>query len=221
MTTSSPPPHARPFHTIHTPRLLIRSCKVSDAKVLHTLRTEPLNNPFGGVREPDITVAVQAERLADSVKTTAEGKNGWVVAIIKDPKPHDEAVEALRVEEGILIGNSGFNAFPLMPTVADPSKEAMAGNIGVMVDYRFIRKGYAIEITSAVIEYGFGELGCEMMALETNFSNGPFRAMMKNMGIEETSIVDNEEEKEVRYHFDKEMWERAKVQMKANGKWYL
>jgi RimJ/RimL family protein N-acetyltransferase len=198
---------------------------VSDAKVLHTLRTDPLNNPFGGVRGPDITVAVQAERLADGVKTTAEGKNGWVVAIIKDPKPEEEAVEALRVEEGILMGNGGFNAFPLMPTVADPSKEAIAANIGVLVDYRFTRKGYAIEIMSAVIEYGFGELGCELMALETNFTNAPFRAMMKGMGIEETSVVDNEGEgngeKEVRYLFDKEMWERAKVQMKANGKWYL
>ena len=221
MATSSRPAHARPSHAIHTPRLLIRSAKVSDALAINILRTEPLNNPFGGVVDSELTLDVQRERIAAQATTTAEGKNAWTVAIIKDPKPEDEAVEGLRVEEGILIGNTGFNAFSLKATLADPSKEAIEGDTGVLIDYRFTRQGYAIETLSAVVEYGFVELGCGMMRIETNFENKPWRGLMGTMGIGEGSVCGEGKEREVAYSFDKKEWESAKEHMKSNGKWYL
>ena len=221
MAASSPPAHARPSHTIHTPRLLIRSSKPSDALAVNILRTEPLNNPFGGVVDPDLTLDMQRERFAADAITTAEGKNAWMVAIIKDPKPEDGSVEGLRVEEGTLIGNAGYNCFPLKPTLADPSKEAIAGDTGVLIDYRFARQGYAIETLSAVVEYGFVELGCGMMTIDTNFENEPWRALMRTMGIGEGSVREEGKEKEVGYCFDRKGWESAKEHMKSNGKWYL
>ena len=175
MASQSLPPHARPFHVIHTPRLIIRSSIVSDALAVNILRTEQLNNPFGGVVNPDLSVDVQRERIAADAITTAEGKNAWMVVILTDPKPTDASIEGLRVEEGILIGNTGFNCFPLKPTLADPSKEAIVGDTGALIDYRFARKGFAIETLSAVIEYGFQELRCGMISLDTNFDNEPFR----------------------------------------------
>lgn len=221
MTSSAPPAHARPFHTITTPRLLIRSCIVSDALGVNTLRSEPLNNPFGGVVDPDLPVSVQEERIEAQKISTAEGKNAWMVIILKDPRATDPSVEALRVEEGTMIGNTGFNCFPLQPSLADPSKEVIMADTGVLVDYRFAKKGYALEAQCAVIEYGFEELGCGMISLETNAANEPFRNLMRTMGISEKEIRGEGEKQEVAYLFDREMWEGAKKQMNVNRKWYL
>jgi RimJ/RimL family protein N-acetyltransferase len=221
MATSSPPSYARPFHTVHTPRLLIRSSIVSDALAVNIIRTEKLNSPFGGVVDPELTLSVQRERIASDAITTAEGKNAWMVIIIKDPQPGDESVEGLRVDEGVLIGNTGFNCFPLKPLLVDSSKEAIVGDTGALIDYRFARKGYAVETMSAVIEYAFVELRCGMISLDTNSENRPFRNLMRTMGIGEGSIRGEGKEQEVLYLFDREMWESAKKQMKSNGKWYL
>ena len=221
MASQSLPPHARPFHVIHTPRLIIRSSIVSDALAVNILRTEQLNNPFGGVVNPDLSVDVQRERIAADAITTAEGKNAWMVVILTDPKPTDASIEGLRVEEGILIGNTGFNCFPLKPTLADPSKEAIVGDTGALIDYRFARKGFAIETLSAVIEYGFQELRCGMISLDTNFDNEPFRNVMRTMGIGEGTIHGEGEGREAKYLFDRSIWEIAKEHMRAEGKWYL
>lgn len=221
MATLSTKSHIRPFHTINTPRLLIRSSIVSDATAIQKIRTDPLNSPFGGVVNPDLTVNEQAERIAADTITTAEGKNAWMVAIIKDPSPDDESMEIFRVAEGVLMGNTGFNCFPLSPSISDPSKEVITADTGVLIHHRFARRGYAIETMSAVIEYGFVELGCGMISLETSFDNEPIRAMMQVMGIAEKEVRMNGEEKEVAYLIDQNMWESAKQHMKSNGKWYL
>jgi RimJ/RimL family protein N-acetyltransferase len=216
-----PPAYARPSHAIRTPRLLIRSTRVSDALAMNIIRTDKLNNPFGGVVEPGITVEVQRERIAGNSITTAEGKNAWMVAIIKDSDHPGNEIEGLRGEEGILVGNTGFNSFSSQPNLADPSRVVVVGDIGCLIDHRFVRKGYAIETLSAVIEYGLVELQCGMISLATNFDNEPFRNVMRTMGIGEGTIVGEGEEREAKYLFDKMMWESAKEHMKASGKWYL
>jgi RimJ/RimL family protein N-acetyltransferase len=221
MATSQLPAHARPSHAIRTPRLLIRSTVVSDALAVTFIRTDKLNNPFGGVVESGITLVEQQERIAGNIITTAEGKNAWMVAIIRDPNYLGHGIKELGVEEGIVIGNTGFNSFPSQPSIVDPLKEVIVGDIGCLIDHRFVRKGYAVETLSAVIEYGLGELRCGMISLATNFDNEPFRNVMRTMGIGEGTIVVEGEDRTVKYLFDRTMWERAREHMKASGKWYL
>lgn len=120
-----------------------------------------------------------------------------------------------------MIGNTGFNSFPLKPSLADPAKEVLVADTGILVDYRFLRKGYALEALSAVVEYGFAELGCGMTSLETSADNEPFRSLMRTMGIGEGTLRGEGKKQEAAYLFDVEMWEKAKEQLKANGKWYL
>jgi len=66
-TTTHPPAHARPFHKIETPRLIFRSTLPSDAEPFAKIRSGPMNNPFGGVVDPDLTVKVQRQYLEAQV----------------------------------------------------------------------------------------------------------------------------------------------------------
>jgi len=50
-------------------------------------------------------------------------------------------------------------AFPLKPLLAGlVERSDCGGTRGALIDYRFARKGYAVETMSAVIEYAFVEL---------------------------------------------------------------
>jgi RimJ/RimL family protein N-acetyltransferase len=43
--------------------------------------------------------------------------------------------------------------------------------VGCLIDWRFQRKGYALETLEAVIEYGFKEVGAKKMTADTNVEN--------------------------------------------------
>ncbi|PSS14773.1 hypothetical protein M430DRAFT_35670 [Amorphotheca resinae ATCC 22711] len=222
MATASPPAHARPFHSFTTPRLIIRSCLPSDAKQIQAIRSNPLNNPYGGVNEPDLPVEVQVQRLEAQQISTAKGENAWMVIILKNSLGDgDDAVEELKTDTGIMIGNTGFNSFPLQPSLADETQSVLVGDTGIMIDNRFARKGYALEALCAIVEYGFQELGCGMMSLGTSAVNVPFRSLMRTMGIGEGTLRATNEGEEACYLFDREKWDEAKKHMEGNGKWYL
>jgi hypothetical protein len=60
-----------------------------------------------------------------------------------------------------------------------------------------------------------------MTSLDTSADNEPFRSLMRTMGIGEGTIRGEGTAQEATYRFDADMWEKAKEQMKLNGKWYL
>lgn len=161
----------------------------------------------------------QRRRLAAQAQSTAAGKNAWV-NIIYRPKEGDDVPESAReltVHDGILIGMSGFNSFPIQDGV-------LIGDTGVLIDHRFTRRGLAVEALEAVIEYGFNELGCGKMSLETNAINEPFRALMRSIelgDVEAPGSGDEEGGDSVIYVFGKEKFEQAKRSLKSRGKWYL
>jgi RimJ/RimL family protein N-acetyltransferase len=138
-------------------------------------------------------------------------------------KANNANVTELIVKEGICIGNTGFNCFPLRPSLKGASKHVIMGDTGAMVDYRVARQGYALETQTAVIEYGFKELGCGMMSIDTAETNGPWRALMRTMGLGdgELEVHEGEMENEIHWKFDLDDWEKAKEHMKGNGKWLL
>jgi hypothetical protein len=75
--------------------LLIRSCVVPDAPQINTLFTEPRNNPFDGVVDPDAPVSVQEQKLEAQRLSMARGENAWMAVIRKDATPPapDSSVE--------------------------------------------------------------------------------------------------------------------------------
>ena len=223
MMSSSPPSHARPSHCLTTPRLILRSGIPSDAKAVCIVRSEPQNNPHGGVHEPDLSAEVQAQRIEAQKDSTAEGRNAWMQIILK-PELADHVVDDLVVEDGVLIGMTGFNSFP-KETLGD--KEVLVGDTGAMIDYRYARMGYALEAMEAVFEYGFNELGCDMLSLDTFAVNVPWRRLMRTMGLECVEQVkklgDGEGPlgEEVGYKFDNNKWDEGKKGLRGAGKWYL
>lgn len=147
--------------------------------------------------------------------------------ILLKPEFTDHVVEDLKVEDGVLIGMTGFNSFPNSLSLSDPSKEVLVGDTGAMIDYRYARKGYALEAMEAVFEYGFNELSCGMMTLDTFAVNKPWRQLMKTMGLEDVEMIrtigggEGPLGEEVMYRFDREKWEACKKGLKESGKWYL
>lgn len=120
------------------------------------------------------------------------------------------------VHDGFLVGMGGFNSFPVEEGV-------LVGDTGVLIDHRFARRGLAVEALEAVIEYGFNELGCGKMSLETNAINEPFRALMTSMelgDVEAPGSGDGDGGDSVIYVFGKEKFEEAKRNLKLRGKWY-
>ncbi|KAE8442480.1 hypothetical protein EG329_003323 [Mollisiaceae sp. DMI_Dod_QoI] len=227
MTSSTPPSHARPSHHLITPRLILRSGHphaATDARPFSLVRSDPLNNPFGGVVNATLPEDEQRRLIEGQAISTAEGKNAFLNIILKRSSsfpspsiPYTPSLDALSVTDGLLIGMSGFNCFPTSPS------GDLIGDTGVLIDHRFARKGFAMEALEAVIEYGFNELGCGKMSLETNAVNEPFRALMRGMAlgdVEEKGTGGGEEESVV-YVFGRERWEVAKSALKERGKWYL
>jgi len=219
----APPSHARRFHKITTPRLILRSAYVSDVRPFTLLRSDPLNNPFGGVKDPNLTIEQQTVNIEAQAHSNANGQNAWLVVILPDKSQNIPA--DLSVSDGLLIGNTGFNGFPLRPSLKDPSKHVLVGDMGFMLDHRFRRRGYALEALSAIFEYGFYELGVEQINLNPFKINEPFQGLMRALGLGETGKVflagDGSLGEQIAYRFEKEQWEEAKKELKESRKWPL
>ncbi|CAD6444600.1 a1d48dd4-2044-4ba3-bdf5-d99bbf99218f-CDS [Sclerotinia trifoliorum] len=227
-STTRPPHWARPSHNFTTPRLILRSALPSDARPFTIVRNDPQNSPFGGVVDPDLSTEVQAQRLEAQKISTAAGRNAWLVVILKERSeeiPRISDIENLRVDDGFLIGMTGFNSFPVEGSDNGTGKYILVGDIGVLIDYRFARKGYALETLCAVVEYGFYELECGKITLETYSINAPFRGLMKAAKLEDIVVLrrigDGPPDQEAYYEFDEQKWEDAKKEMVRDEKWPL
>jgi RimJ/RimL family protein N-acetyltransferase len=222
---STPPPYARPSHTLTTPRLILRSAIPDDAPAFTHLFSHPLNNPFGGIVGTTLSEAEQRASLAKQAASTARGDNAWLVVILKPDQSvrEDSDWETLKVHDGILIGSTGFNTFKIEKGKGE-EEDALVAEIGALIDYRFQRRGYALETLEKVVEYGLGDLGVKKITLETNALNGPFRGLMDQMGIETDEFKEKgkaDERDAASYRFWKDEWEIAKEKLGAKGKWYL
>ncbi|KAB8295056.1 hypothetical protein EYC80_006996 [Monilinia laxa] len=206
-------PHwARPSHKLQTPRLTLRSALPSDAL------------PFALIH---LAVEVQAQRLEAQKISTAAGKNAFLVIILKASEELAEIdyVEDLRVHDGFLIGMTGFNSFSVGKSSDGADEDVLIGDTGVLVDYRFARRGFAMESLCAVVEYGFCDLGCGEISLDTLAINAPFRGLMDAVGLRDVvvlrSVGDGTLDEEAHYVFNVRKWETAKKGVMGNGKWTL
>jgi RimJ/RimL family protein N-acetyltransferase len=225
---SNPPSHARPTHHHTTPRLILRTARITDAPPFIAVSHDPLNSPFDGVVGATISPEVQAEKLSNQVGSTARGENAFFVVILNPDQHIPDGVEHLKVDDGYLIGMTGFNSFPREKWLVGKDEEVLVGDTGVLIDHQFTRKGYAVEAFEKVVELGFYDLGCGVMFLETNAINIPFRNMMASLGLgmgakgEVRQGAPFQEIEDVTvWKIGKEEWEGLKEGMKGKGKWFL
>src|SRR3569833_1616364 len=214
MAPWSPPPS----YELTTPRLVIRTAVPSDAEAIYAFNSDPANLPLGETQiEPGVTVEKLVPRIGRRKAMQEEGKNAFFVLALR--------------ETGELVGNMGFNCFEprsvAEPGGADPAEDdgPYLTDIGVMIDHRHWRKGYATEVLCASVEYAFGRVGCRVVRVETGTANEPWRAFMKAAGLDAS-----EEHGEVSYgkgimgwiyKFGEADWEKAKAALKEKGKWPL
>ncbi|KZL85123.1 gcn5-related n-acetyltransferase [Colletotrichum incanum] len=207
---------ARPAYEIKSPRLIVRTATNSDAEDFYDLMTNPENFPF---EEPEknLTIERLRTRIDKFTEFTAEGKNAFMVVVLQDTNQ--------------LIGYGGYNTFEsidpaefLTETTLSPGKKYMT-DFGIIIDHRYRRKGYGLELISALVEYARVELDCELFRAETGNDNESWRAFMRAVGL-----TDFEGRHKASYDanqvvwvwkFDSGHWDEAKEKMQANGKWLL
>jgi len=218
-------------YEIVTPRLVIRNAIPSDAEAMARILSSPENMPYQTVNDC-ISVDGMLRRIANWNKMASEGSNAFLVIALR--------------ETGEPIGTGGFNCFEPQPGNVDtPASEPSLGHcidtqpsadmpatgrrpyltdIGVMLDHPLWRRGYATEALCASIDFAFTELRCQLVRVETNTKNEPWRALMRSLGLgelEENSVTSYDVTTGWLYKIDARTWESAKTNLKASGKWPL
>lgn len=235
MTSSFPPLS----YDIVTPRLVIRNAIPSDAEAMARIFSSPENMPYQKC-DDSITIDEMLRRLTKWNKMASEGTNAFlVIALRKTGEP---------------IGLGGYNCFEPQPprSSADtPASEPSLGDdridlqppesadlavsgtgtspyltdIGVLLDRSQWRKGYATEALCASIDFAFTELKCQLIRMETDTKNKPWRSLMRSIGFEnrEESAIMSFDKKSTgwMYMINVETWETTKTNLKARGKWPL
>ncbi|ROV93640.1 hypothetical protein VMCG_08101 [Cytospora schulzeri] len=213
-------------HTITSPRLTIRTAVHSDAEALVAFFTNPANFPWEP--EADLTLEKMLPRIDRWATATAEGSSAFMVIVLR--------------ESNQVIGFGGFNVLPYTePLGSKPLWEmkkregpeegmVLAADIGMSIDHKYQRKGYAREAICASLEYGFEALGAGYAHMDTAKDNEPFRGLMRDIGIEEVEGDGGETTEDTPFKFarksynyqpDRVSWEAAKDGLKKRGKWPL
>lgn len=121
----------------------------------------------------------QRENLSKQAGSTARGENAWLVVVLKPSNPAPENTDVLKVDDCQLIGSTGFNEFKFRKD--EEGKEILWTDVGCLIDWRFHRRGYALETLQAIFEYAFSELKAQKISAETNMENKPWRNLMDVM----------------------------------------
>ncbi|KAF9389945.1 hypothetical protein CPC16_005469, partial [Podila verticillata] len=222
MTYSFPPSS----YQIVTPRLVIRNAISSDAEKMAHILSSPENMPYQR-HNGSISIDEMLRRITNWNKMASDGSNAFLVIALR--------------ESGEPIGTGGFNCFEPQPGSADTSASEpslsccidpqlrsadmpMSGrspyltDIGVLLDHPLWRRGYATEALCASIDYAFTDLRCQLVRLETNIKNEPWRALMRSLGLgdlEENGVSSYDVTTGWIYKIDVETWESAKTNLKA------
>lgn len=207
---------ARPSYEIQSPRLIIRTPTASDTEAFHGFLTTRENFPHEEP-EKDLTLEKLRARIGRFAESAGRGENAFMVFVLR--------------ETGQLIGYGGYNTFEsvepgkFLSTPDTPLGEKYMTDFGIMIDHRYWRKGYGLELLSALVEYARGELGCELFRAETDNDNEPWRALMRSAGLAATEgrhKASYDENIDVWvWKFDAAHWEQAKKKLETEGKWLL
>lgn len=223
---STQPPVTESGHTITSPRLITRTAVPSDGEAVTAYFSNPANFPWEV--EPDLTLEKVLPRIDRWAKATEEGRSAFMVIVER--------------ESNQLVGFGGYNNLPYTePLASAPPWEmtqkegpeegrVLAADIGMSIDHRYQRRGYAREAVCSAVEYAFEVLGAGYVHMDTAKDNWPFRGLMSDVGIEGVEGDGGETpeglafklaRKSCNYRFDRATWDGAKEEMKKGGKWPL
>ncbi|KAG0054652.1 hypothetical protein BGZ90_005934 [Linnemannia elongata] len=198
-------------YDIVTPRLVIRNAIPSDAEAMARILSSPENMPYQKC-DDRIPTDEMLRRLTKWNKMASEGSNAFL------PHSADTPVSEPSLDDSIDLQ-------PRSPSLPVSGTSPYLTDIGVLLDHSLWRKGYATEALCASINFAFTELKCQLIRMETDIKNEPWRALMRSMGFEslEESAVVSFEGKTTGwiYMLDIETWETTKANLKARGKWPL
>lgn len=202
-------------YSINTPRLICRTAIKADAAFLLQLHSDPADAEMGVFRESQNTVAQYEQKVVDWQDTAAEGKNRFMVIVVKPSTPGFDALDAPTSHDGKLIGMTGFNVISYAPGQERPHLDRGSAvdeiDVGVFILPSAGGWGWGKEALAAVVDYAF-ELGSKSILMETSAINTKFIAFCAKIGLGEysTTKVHEERGEERIYRFDREAWERSK-----------
>ncbi|KAK9773879.1 putative Gcn5-related n-acetyltransferase [Seiridium cardinale] len=209
-------------YEITGPRLVIRNAIPQDAQALVDLMGKVENLPEGATEAmTGLTIESMVERMGRWNKSASEGKNAFLSIALRDTNE--------------VVGYMGFNCFRSKAEFdgTEPERDlplpGLEGryltDLGVSIDYRQRRRGYSTETICASIEFASETLGCQVVRLETGLANEPWRGLMRYIGFGELEQKDKVSYGNHPigwlYRVDREAWQKAKANLKANGRWPL
>lgn len=202
-------------YEITTPRLTIRSATKSDAAFLLQLHSDPADAEMRVFRDPAQSLTAFEQRTVEWANTAAEGKNRFMVIVVKSSSPGFDSLDCPISHDGKLIGMTGFNVIEYAPDQESPHIDRGAKieeiDVGVHTLPEAAGWGWGREALAAVVDYAF-ELGSKSILMETMAVNKKFIAFCAKIGLDKysRSRMDEKHGEERIYRFDRAAWEEAK-----------
>lgn len=149
-----------PFPVLETARLLIRDCTHDDVVEVMNLRSDM--DAMRYLDRPKTHTLEQAHELIQRMQDTMANEEGmgWAICLKDDPK---------------LIGTIGFYRL---------KKENFRGEIGYMILPAYWKQGYMTEALTAVIDFGFRQMGLHTIEADINPENVASRQLLLKLGFE-------------------------------------
>ncbi|ETS78571.1 hypothetical protein PFICI_10633 [Pestalotiopsis fici W106-1] len=208
-------------YEVKSQRLVIRDPVPEDAEAFVDLMGKVENLPMGETEAmTGLTVDSVVARFGRWKKTSLAGKNAFLSVALRDTNQ--------------MVGWMGFNCFRTkeefdgtVPERDEPTpglEGRYLTDVGVNIDYRHRRKGYALEAVCSAVEFAFETIGCQVVRLETSLVNERWRGLMVAIGLgdfEEQAPSSYNGEVGCIYKVHKDAWQKVKADLKAKGKWYV
>lgn len=198
-----------------TPRTIIRSAIKSDAAFLLQLHSDPADAEMRVFRDAGESVAAYEQRIIDWEDKAAEGKNRFMVIVVKPSSPGFDSLDCPVSHDGKLMGMTGFNTIEYSSHQEAPHIDRGAKieeiDVGVHTLPEAAGWGLGREALAAVIDSAF-ELESRRVRMETMAVNTKFIAFCAKIGLGKYSWsrIDEQHGEEQIYQFDRAAWEEAK-----------
>jgi len=157
-------PILNPFPIIETDRLILREVKLSDAPAMHFMRSDPAILDFMD-RDPDANLEV-TEKFIEKSTEDRLANNGinWGISLKTD---------------ATLIGDVGIWRL---------DKAHHRGEIGYRLHTAHQGKGIMTEALSAVLDFGFQQIGLHSIEANVNPKNEKSSKLLKRLGFRKEAL---------------------------------
>lgn len=163
-----------PWEILTTDRCIVREMTEKDVRALYEVYKDDSVTKYTEPLFPDLEDELTYTRNYIENVYSYFGFGTWVI---------------VNKEDGKIIGRAGFN-------YRDGYEEP---ELGYVIGKEYQNKGFATEVCSAIIKYGYEELGFDSVSAFSHRDNIPSCKLLNNLGFEkvkegiEVSFVNNED----------------------------